>query len=85
MYQLNNPVRIVNRDENLVLVSIPKVELSIEVNENVADFFRFLGKEGRFCEEHVERYVSERNITNVEDYKELFQKMIELEVIVELT
>ena len=84
MYQLNNPIRIAKREENTIIINIPRAELQVEVNENVEQFILFLQNEKEFDDMIVVRFLKENDITNESDYMDIFKEMKKLKVIKEV-
>lgn len=84
MYQINRPIRIARKENNLFLVSLPAIGVRIEVNENVVDFLQFIIEKEQIddieiiAKEFTERY----NITNVKDYIEILENMIHIQMLI---
>lgn len=83
MYQINRPIRIARKEDNLFLVSLPAIGVRIEVNKNVVDFLQFVIEKEQFndieiiANEFTERY----NIINVQDYVEILENMVHIQML----
>lgn len=81
MNVFNKPIRIAKRNEDLIILSVPQIDLKMEVNNNVWEFVSFLMKEEKFDLSKVEVYTEKNNITNQEDYIQFYKELVNLGVI----
>ena len=83
MHKMNQPVRILQKEKDIFLLSVPRTGLRAEINKNVADFLAFIQEKDIIEAAVAEEYSSEKNIENVEDYKVLFEEMVKEKVLIE--
>lgn len=83
MYKVNRPLRIVETDNNLFLLSIPRTGMRFEINDYVADFLQLLQMRESFDLSVIEEFAGLRHICNTEDYRALAGQMIEMKVLIE--
>ena len=82
MYRINKPFRCVKKSDDVMLVNIPRIELSIEINNNVMNFLNYLNDKIECSESTVIDFVEKYDIVNKTDYEELYRKFIELGILV---
>jgi len=82
MYKINNPVRITQKEDDVFLLSLPKVNIRIEVNRNVIDFIEYMQLKEKIEDDVVEEYIVKNQIENKSDYCLLFNQMIDTKVVV---
>ncbi len=83
MYQINRPIRIAQKEEDLFLVSLPSIGVRIEVNKNVVEFLEFLVEREPFNDINIiaNEFTKRYNITNVQDYVEMIGNMIQIQML----
>lgn len=84
MYQINKPIRIAQRGEDMYLVSLPSIGIRIEANRNVVDFLEYLIDKEKFesIDIIVKEYTAKYNVTNIEDYMEMLSNMVDIQLLV---
>lgn len=81
-YQINKPIRIAKLYNDEFLLAIPKIQIKVQVNQNVLDFIQYLADKDQFDEKIIDKYVDENGIINKEEYQELFNMLIEEKLVI---
>ena len=83
MYRVNRPLRMVEIDSNMYLLSVPRIGLRFEINDHVAELLRFMQTKENFALSAIEEYMELRHICNTDDYKLLVRQMTDMKVLIE--
>ncbi len=83
MYRVNRPLRMVEIDSNMYLLSVPRIGLRFEINDHVAELLRFMQTKENFDLSAIEEYMELRHICNTDDYKLLVRQMTDMKVLIE--
>ncbi|MDE6363625.1 MAG: hypothetical protein K2L86_05085 [Lachnospiraceae bacterium] len=83
MYRVNRPLRMVEINNNMYLLSVPRIGLRFEINDYVAELLGFMQTKGNFDFSAIEEYMERRHICNTDDYKVLVRQMTDMKVLVE--
>ncbi len=84
MYQINKPIRIAQKGDDIFLVSLPSMGIRIEANKNVIDFLEYLIDREKFESLDIiaKEYTAKYNITNIEDYMDMLLSMADIKLLV---
>lgn len=83
MYKINKPVHVTCQRENEYILSVPRGDVRVEINENVLQFLKYLQQRECVDSKDVENYVKQEKIENTQDYMKLFEQMIQVNILVE--
>ncbi|MPM96423.1 hypothetical protein SDC9_143586 [bioreactor metagenome] len=76
-YKVIKPIRIVEKDADEFLITLPSVRKQMIVNANVISFINYLSDLDYVNEQCVYQYVTQNDIINCEDYRELFSMLVQ--------
>lgn len=83
MYKLNKPIHIACIKENEYILSVPRLGIRVEINENVFQFIRYLQQKKIVDSKDVENYIKQERIENAQDYIGLFQQMLQINILIQ--